>query len=158
MLHRTARLTPDGRQLLVERILIEGWPAATAADMLGVSRATAYTWLRRYRAEGASGLEDRSARPRHQPRALTERQGRRILRARRRLRVGPHRLGPLLHHPRSTVDAVLRRYGVSRLAKADRLTGVPVRYVRERPGEVIQIDVDGAPHDPIAPHSSESTG
>ena len=93
MLHRTARLTPDGRQLLIERILIEGRPAATAAEMLGVSRATAYKWLRRYRAEGAAGLEDRSARPRHQPRALTERQGRRILRARRRLRVGPHRLG-----------------------------------------------------------------
>ena len=47
MLHRTARLTPDGRQLLVERILIEGWPAAPAAEMLGVSRATAYKWLRR---------------------------------------------------------------------------------------------------------------
>jgi transposase InsO family protein len=29
----------------------------------------------------------------------------------------------------------------SRLAHADRLTGVPVRYVRERPGELIDIDV-----------------
>jgi len=141
MLHRTARLTPYGRQLLVERILIEGWPAATAAEMLGVSRATAYKWLRRYRAEGAGGLEDRSSRPRRRPQTLTERQVRRILLARRRLRVGPHRLGPLLHHPRSTVYAVLRRHGVSRLAHADRLTGAPVRYVRERPGELIHIDV-----------------
>jgi transposase InsO family protein len=141
MLHRTARLTPYGRQLLVERILIEGWPAATAAETLGVSRATAYKWLRRYRAEGAGGLDDRSARPHHQPHALPERQVRRILLARRRLRVGPHRLGPLLGHPRSTVYAVLRRHGVSRLAHADRLTGVPVRYVRERPGELIHIDV-----------------
>ena len=79
MLHRTARLTPYGRQLLVERILIEGWPAATAAETLGVSRATAYKWLRRYAAEGPAGLEDRSARPQHQPRALPERQVRRIL-------------------------------------------------------------------------------
>lgn len=141
MLHRTARLTPYGRQLLVERVLIEGWPAATAAEMLGVSRATAYKWLRRYRAEGAAGLADRSSRARRQPRALTDRQVRRILLARRRLRVGPHRLGPLLHHPRSTVYAVLRRHGVSRLAHADRLTGVPVRYVRERPGELIHIDI-----------------
>jgi len=61
MLHRTAKLTPFGRQLLVDRILIEGWPPA--AEMLGVSRATAYKWLRRYRDEGAAGLEDRSARP-----------------------------------------------------------------------------------------------
>ena len=40
MLHRTAKLTPSGRRLLVDRILLEGWPPATAAEMLGVSRAT----------------------------------------------------------------------------------------------------------------------
>jgi len=141
MLHRTAKLTPFGRQLLVNRILIEGWPPATAAEMLGVSRATAYKWLRRYRSEGLPGLEDRSSRPRRQPRALGERQVRRILLARRRLRVGPHRLGPLLGHPRSTVYGVLRRHGHSRLAHADRLTGTPVRYVRERPGELVHVDV-----------------
>ena len=141
MRHRRARLTPFGRQLLVDRILIEGWPAATAAEMLGVSRATAYKWLRRYRSEGRAGLEDRSARPLRLPRALPEREVRRILAARRRLRVGPHRLGPLLGHPRSTVYGVLRRHGMSRLAHADRLTGVPVRYVRERPGELVHVDV-----------------
>ena len=141
MLHRTARLTPFGRRLLVDRILVEGWPAATAAEMLGVSRATAYKWLRRYRTEGQTGLEDRSARPLRRPRALPEREVRRILVVRRRLRVGPHRLGPLLGHPRSTVYGVLRRHGSSRLAHADRLTGVPVRYVRERPGELLHLDV-----------------
>lgn len=61
--------------------------------------------------------------------------------ARRRLRVGPHRLGPLLGHPRSTVYGVLRRHGQSRLAHADRLTGAPVRYVRDRPGELVHVDV-----------------
>ena len=141
MLHRTAKLTPFGRRLLVERVLIEGWPASTAAEMLGVSRATAYKWLQRYRTEGAAGLEDRSARPHHRPRALPDREVRRILVARRRLRVGPHRLGPLLGHSRSTVYGVLRRHGQSRLAHADRLTGAPVRYVRERPGELLHVDV-----------------
>jgi transposase InsO family protein len=141
VLHRTAKLTPSGRRLLVHRVLLEGWPAATAAEMLGVSRATAYKWLRRYRAEGPAGLEDRSTRPLRRPRALSDREVRRILLARRRLRVGPHRLGPLLGHPRSTVYGVLRRHGHSRLAHADRLTGVPVRYVRERPGELVHVDV-----------------
>ena len=141
MLHRNAKLTPFGRRLLVERIVIEGWSAATTAEMLGVSRATAYKWLRRYQAEGLAGLEDRSARALHRPRALAEREVRRILRLRRRLRVGPHRLGPLLGHPRSTVYGVLRRHGVSRLAHADRLSGAPLRYVRERPGELIHVDV-----------------
>lgn len=141
MLHRTAKLTPFGRRLLVQRILVEGWSAATAAETLGVSRATAYKWLRRYRVEGPAGLEDRSARPHRRPRALSDREVRRILLARRRLRVGPHRLGPLLGHPRSTVYGVLRRHGHSRLAHADRLTGTPVRYVRERPGELVHLDV-----------------
>jgi transposase len=141
MLHRTAKLTPSGRRLLVDRVLIGGWPPATAAEMVGVSRATAYKWLRRYRTEGLPGLEDRSARPLHPAHALPDREVRRILRLRRRLRVGPHRLGPLLGHPRSTVYGVLRRHGLSRLAHADRLTGAPVRYVRERPGELIHVDV-----------------
>jgi transposase InsO family protein len=165
MLHRTARLTPFGRQLLVERILVEGWPPATAAEMLGVSRATAYKWLRRYRDEGAAGLEDRSARPRRRPRALPEREVRRILVARRRLRVGPHRLGPLLGHSRSTVYGVLRRHGVSRLAHADRLTGVPVRYVRERAGELVHVDVkrlgrvpDGGGHRMLGPDARRDRG
>jgi len=165
MLHRTAKLTPFGRRLLVDRVLIEGWPAATAAEMLGISRATAYKWLRRYRAEGQAGLEDRSARPLHRPRELPEREVRRILVARRRLRVGPHRLGPLLGHPRSTVYGVLRRNGASRLAHADRLTGAPVRYVRERPGELVHIDVkrlgrvpDGGGHRMLGPDARRDRG
>jgi transposase InsO family protein len=165
MLHRTAKLTPFGRRLLVNRILIEGWPPATAAEMLGVSRATAYKWLRRYRDEGLEGLEDRSTRPLHRPRALPEREVRRILVARRRLRVGPHRLGPLLGHSRSTVYGVLRRHGVSRLAHADRLTGVPVRYVRERPGELVHVDVkrlgrvpDGGGHRMLGPDARRDRG
>ncbi len=141
MLHRTAKLTPAGRLLLVRRVLEEGWPPATAAEMLGVSRATAYKWLRRFREEGRPGLDDRSSRPRTRPRDLPAREVRRILLARGRLRVGPHRLGPLLGHPRSTVYGVLRRHGRSRLAHADLLTGTQVRYVRERPGELVHVDV-----------------
>jgi transposase InsO family protein len=53
----------------------------------------------------------------------------------------PHRLGPELGHPRSTVYAVLRREGLSRLTYLDRPSAVPIRYERERPGELIHIDV-----------------
>jgi len=61
--HPSARLTVFSRQLLVKRVLIDGWPTATVAEQLGISRATAYKWVRRYRADGPSGLEDRSSRP-----------------------------------------------------------------------------------------------
>ena len=60
MVHRKAKLTPAGRLLLVERVEVEGWPPAHAAAMAGVSRQTVYKWLRRWRAEGVAGLEDRS--------------------------------------------------------------------------------------------------
>ena len=56
------RLNVFGRQLLVHRITDEGWPVAHAATAVGVSRATAYKWLRRYRIEGEAGLLDRRSR------------------------------------------------------------------------------------------------
>jgi len=63
-----------------------------------------------------------------------------VLEARLELRQGPHRLAFVLGIPRSTVYRVLNRHGVSRLQDNDRSTGVPVRYVREHPGELIHID------------------
>jgi transposase InsO family protein len=141
MAHRNARLTEFGRLLLVQRITELGWPPALAAQSLGVSRATAYKWLGRYHAQGRAGLADRSSQPHHCPHALPVDQVRRVLAARRRRRQGPHRLGYHLGMPRSTVYGVLRRHGMSRLAHTDRASGVVVRYQRERPGELVHLDV-----------------
>jgi transposase InsO family protein len=140
MAHRTARLNPFGRQLLVTRIEFEGWPVAKAAEAQGVSRTTAHKWISRYRAEGWPGLEDRTSRPRRSPRLTAPEQVEAILRARVERRWGPHRLGPLTGHPPSTVYAVLARAGYSRLRDADRLSGVPVRYVHDHPGSLIHQD------------------
>jgi transposase InsO family protein len=141
MAHRNARLTQFGRLLLVQRITELGWPPAQAAESLGVSRATAYKWLGRYRTHGLAGLTDRSSRPHRCPHALTAAQVRRVLAARRRRRHGPHRLGYHLGMPRSTVYGVLARHGLSRLAHTDRTSGVVVRYQREHPGELVHLDV-----------------
>jgi transposase InsO family protein len=141
MAHRNARLTEFGRLLLVQRITELGWPPAQAAESLGVSRATAYKWLGRYRAQGRAGLADRPSRPHHCPHALTAGQVRRVLAARRRRRQGPHRLGYHLAMPRSTVYGVLVRHGMSRLASIDRTSGAVVRYQRQHPGELVHIDV-----------------
>lgn len=140
-MHRRAKLTVFGRRLLVERIELEGWPIAHAAAMTGVSRQTATKWVRRYRAEGLNGLEDRSSRPRRSPRSLAPEQVAAILAARHELGLGPHRLAPVVGSPRSTISDVLRRHGLSRLRDRDRPSGVPIRYVRERPGELLHIDV-----------------
>ena len=141
MAHRRAKLTPFGRLLIAERVLELGWTAAEAAKAAGVSRATAHKWVRRYREEGADGLQDRPSKPRRCPHALPARQVQRILRARRRLKQGPHQLAPIVGSPRSTVYGVLRRHQMSRLAHLDRPSGAPIRYERERPGELVHIDV-----------------
>ena len=106
-----------------------------------MSRATAYKWLARYRAQGRAGLADRSSRAHHRPHALPARQVSRVLAARRRRRQGPHRLSYHLGIPRSTIYGVLRRHHMSRLADTDRASGVVVRYQRQRPGELVHLDV-----------------
>jgi len=137
--HPNARLSVFGRQLLVSRVL-QGWPAAEAARQLGVSRATTYKWLRRYRSEGQLGLLDRRSRPHRSPRRLSDDKVTAILRARTRRRYGPHRLAPLTGHPPSTIYAVLRRAGLQRLRDADRLTAAPVRYTACHPGALLHVD------------------
>lgn len=141
MAHPRAKLTPFGRRVLVERIELLGWTPAEAASALGVTRATAYKWLKRFREEGPAGLEDRPSRPHRHPHRLDRRAEREILRARRRTKRGPHHLAATLGRPRSTIYGVLRRHGMGRLDHADRPTGVPVRYCKDRPGELLHLDV-----------------
>jgi transposase InsO family protein len=163
--HRTARLNPFGRQLLIDRVLGEGWTVATAAEAQGISRATGHKWVRRYRLEGSAGLVDRSSRPRRSPHATPAHEVQRIIAARQAWRWGPDRLGPLLGHPASTVGAVLRRSGLPRLVDIDRPTGLPVRrYEVCHPGALVHQDhkklgriPDGGGHRvhgrAVAPHS-----
>lgn len=142
MAHRNARLTPFGRRIVVQRVIELGWTPAATADACGVSRATVYKWLRRYRAEGLPGLQDRSSRPRTCAHALKGPQVQRILRARRHRKVGPHQLAGELGMPRSTIYAVLRRHGLAKLCYLDRPSGVPIRrYQMDRPGQLLHVDV-----------------
>ena len=141
MAHRNARLTVRGRRLVVERVVVEGWSAATAAEVAGVWRATVYEWVARWRAAGDESVYDRSSRPARSPRRLDAAVEERILLARRRRRWGPHRISFSLGVPRSTAYKVLVRAGCERLANLDRPTGTPIRYVRDRPGELAHIDV-----------------
>lgn len=139
--HAKAKLTVPGRLLLIERIETDHWPVATAAEAQGVSAATAYKWLRRWRTEGIDGMADRSSRPHRMPTRTSVEVTSTIVEARLGGRLGPHRIGYQLGIAPSTVHAVLRRAGLSRLSDLDGPTALPVRYVRDRPGELIHIDV-----------------
>jgi transposase InsO family protein len=133
-------LTVYGRWLLVQSIDHQGWPPARAAEAQGVSAATAYKWLGRWRAEGWAGLADRSSRPHTSPR-LPDAREQAILAYRATHRVGPHRIGWALGETHSTVHAVLARHQVPRLADLDRPTGQVVRYQRQQPSELVHLNV-----------------
>jgi transposase InsO family protein len=139
--HARAKLTVLGRQLLVDRVEIDGWKPADAAKAMGVSRQTAYKWLRRFRDEGPAGLEDRSSAPRRCPHRLGTEVVKAIVATRLETLHGPHRLAYALGRPRSTIYGVLRREGVSRLSWIDRPTRTIVRYERATPGELLHVDV-----------------
>ena len=119
----------------------QGYGVAQAAKMQGVSAGCAYRWLRRWRAEGEVGLEDRSCRPHRSPRRVSAQTEARVVALRTATKLCPHQLAARLGMPRSTVYAVLRRHGLNRLAVLDRPTGAPVRYQRDHPGELVHVDV-----------------
>jgi transposase InsO family protein len=140
-LHSNAKLTPAGRRLLVDRIAA-GRPVAHVAAEVGVARQTAYTWWRRWLAEGVSGLHDRSSRPRHSPTQVPARMERRIERLRRRRKLGPARIAQRLEMAPSTVYRVLCRRGLNRLAWLDRPTGRTIRrFEHAWPGDLAHMDV-----------------
>jgi transposase InsO family protein len=140
-MHRNARLTVWGRQELVRRVHA-GRPAAHVAAEMGVSRATAYKWLRRFDEEGDAGFPDRSSRPQRSPARTPIAVEMTICALRRARKFGPARIGYELEIAPSTVHRVLARHGISRLAWMDRPTGRVIRrYERERPGELVHVDI-----------------
>jgi transposase InsO family protein len=136
--HANARLSPIGRRLLVDRIERDGWTVRRAAESAGISERTARKWLARFRSEGASGLMDRSSAP-HVVANRTDPQTVATICALRRLRFSAPELAELLGLPCSTVSAVLKRCGLGKLGRLG--LEPPERYERERPGELIHIDV-----------------
>jgi transposase InsO family protein len=139
--HRRAKTTVEGRRIMVQRVREEGWPVARVAEAMDVSRATVHKWLARYDAEGEAGLADRSSRPHRCPNRLPAERELAILRRREETLEGPHRIGWALGEARSTVWRVLHRHGIPRLADLDRATRTVVRYQRDRPGELVHVDV-----------------
>jgi len=137
--HKNARLTPQGRALLVHRVSTEGWRVGDAARAAGISQRRSFVWLARHRAGGELALQDRSSAParckhRTSPETLAA-----IEQLRRQRHTGP-RIAQALGMPRSTVGAILRRLGLGKLSALDAKPPI-IRYEREKPGELIHIDI-----------------
>jgi len=137
-LHRNAKLSVKGRELLVERVEWAGWSLTQAAEAAGVSDRTARKWLVRYRAEGLEGLLDRSSAP-VVVANRTEECRVEVIAALRRVRMTGAEIAECLGMALSTVSGILTRIGMGKLG---RIGLEPAqRYERARPGELLHIDV-----------------
>jgi transposase InsO family protein len=137
-IHQNARLTPLGRERVVQEVLSGQTPKA-AARAAGVCPRTVRKWLARFAAQGREGLKDRSSRPRrlHRPTpAAVVAQ----IEALRRQRWTGKQIAVETGVSPATVSRVLRRLGLNRLEALE--PAEPVRrYERQQPGELVHLDI-----------------
>jgi len=138
-IHKNARLTPLSRADLVRRVVVEGQSATSVAAAFGISVRTANKWVARFEAEGMEGLQDRSSRPhrlyRPTPAAIVEK-----VEVLRRRRWTGKQIAAELNISPATVSRILKRLGLNHIAALE--PAEPVRrYEREKPGELIHIDI-----------------
>jgi len=136
--HKNARLTAHCRELLIER-LRRGEPKAQVARRFAISVKTVEKWQGRYQQEGASGLQDRSCRPRRSPRATGLELSLAVLVLRRR-RLTMLEIAQQLQLSRSTVARICASAGLQRLSRLEPPVAVQ-RYERAQPGELLHLDV-----------------
>ncbi len=138
-LHPNAKLTPKTRRLLADRIRKEHWPVARAARAAGVTRRTAYKWLKRFEDGGEGALQDRSSRPHRIPRQTPRKVLRRVEQLRRR-RKAAWEIALETGIPVATVSRQLKRLGLGRLWRLEEALDPPQRYEHPIPGGMFHID------------------
>jgi transposase InsO family protein len=137
-IHKNARLTPRGRERLVKMVRSGQTPKA-AGEAAGVCPRTVRKWLNRYEQEGLAGLQDRSSRPHRlhhpTPQPVIER-----IEVLRRQRLTGQAIAAEVGVSAATVSRVLKRLGLNKLSALEPAQP-PRRYERQRPGELIHIDI-----------------
>lgn len=159
-IHKNARLTLARRIEMVQGIVERGLTPAEAAAEAGVSQPTVRKWLGRFLTQGEAGLQDRSSRPKRNPRSISTTKALAIVELRRR-RLIQARIAASIEVSKSTVGRVLARAGLSRLKDLEPSEPV-VRYEHAHPGDLIHIDtkklgrierqgkrIPGSSHSPI---------
>jgi len=126
------------RQLLIDRVVRQGWTQGAAATAAGISVRTVAKWLRRAR-QGDDRLEDRSSRPHHQPRRLDVARAAAIVAYRRR-RATAWEISRRVGVPRSTVTRVLQRAGLNQLRQLEPRPVVQ-RYEWPHAVDLLHLDI-----------------
>lgn len=137
--HKNARLTPKGREAMVRAVVDDGLSPAAAARRFNTTPRTVAKWVERFREQGGDGLQDRSSRPLSSPSQTPPAICAAVERLRRQRYIGKQIAAELGISP-ATVSRILRRLGLNRLSALE--PAEPVRrYERDKPGEMIHIDI-----------------
>lgn len=127
---------------MVSCVLEQGWTIEATAERFQVDAKTVRKWRDRFLAEGDDGLWDRCSRPHRSPNRTRAGLRNKVLRLRRQHRWGADHIAYETGLAASTVQGILNAAGVGRLDRGDRATAEPAkRYQRDRPGELIHVDV-----------------
>jgi transposase InsO family protein len=137
-IHKNARLTPHGRERLA-KMIVGGQTPEAASEAAGVCPRTGRKWSTRLEQEGPAGLQDRSSRPRRLRKPTPPEVVERIATLRRQRLPGKEIAATVGVSP-ATVSRVLRRLGLNKLSALEPAEP-PRRYERERPGEMLHIDI-----------------
>jgi transposase InsO family protein len=137
--HKNAPLTSKGREAMVRGVVEGGLSQADAAYQFNTTPKTVAKWVKRFRAEGVSGLRDRSSRPHSLP-SQTVPATCKVIEALRRQRHTGKQIAAETGVSPATVSRILRRLGLNRIRDLE--PAEPVRrYERAAPGEMIHVDI-----------------
>ena len=128
---------------MVACVLDHGWSIEATADRFQIDPKTVRKWRNRFLAEGLEGLLDRSSRPVRSPGRTPDGIRQDVITMRRNRRWGAHHIAHHVGLAPSTVQRILTQAGLGRLDRGDRATSTPPvrRYQRDRPGELVHVDV-----------------
>jgi len=134
--HKNARSCPASRELLGKRVSEQGWSVREASEAAGISERRGREWVRRWRAK--ESMTDRSSRP-HTIAGIEWTVRDRVLELRREW-FTVRQIALAVKASMSSVARVCRAAGLSRLHQLE-APKAPVRYERERPGELLHVDI-----------------
>jgi transposase InsO family protein len=120
----------------------QGLPLTTLSVEYGVAREVLGRWWARYQAGDLAALQPQRRRPHTSPTRVPPRWERQVLRLRQQ-RLSAVRIAQALGLGHSTVQRILTRHGVNRWPRPVRPR--PRRYEKERPGELVHLDLKYLP-------------
>jgi transposase InsO family protein len=134
--HKNARSCPASRALLVKRVREQGFSVREASEDAGISDRRAREWIRRW--DAGEPLTDRSSRPRRRT-SIASAVRERIVELRLEWRT-MRQIAQVVGVGQSTVARICKAAGMSRLRQIEPRPA-PVRYERERAGELLHVDI-----------------